>query len=108
MSDSDNDWPEVVSNIQKLRKKCARLSRVMGKEGADAWVSCNLYLAVVQAVLLFQIGDSGDVSTYWDDNGRLSPPDDTLTERVASESEGRQELVLLPPLVTAMSEAGLE
>ena len=53
MSASYDDWPAVVSNIQKALKKWARLSTVLGREGMDARTSGIFYLAVVQAVILF-------------------------------------------------------
>ena len=31
-----NDWPAVVRNLQKAIRKWERLSRVLGREGADA------------------------------------------------------------------------
>ena len=33
---ADDDWLELVSNLQKARRKWARLTRVLGREGADA------------------------------------------------------------------------
>ena len=44
----DGDWPAVVSNLWKSRRKWARLTRVMIREGADAQTSGQIYLAVVQ------------------------------------------------------------
>ena len=49
----------------------------------------------------------GDVSTHWEDAGRLSPLVDIPTDGVADETAGRQEL-FLHPLVTLMVEAVLE
>ena len=43
-----DDWPAVVSNLQKESWKWVRLTRVMGREGAEEWTSGHIYLAVVQ------------------------------------------------------------
>ena len=48
----DNDWTEVVGNLWKLRKKLARLSRILGWEGKNKRVLGTLFKAVVKAVLL--------------------------------------------------------
>ena len=53
ISDSDDNWTEVVSSICKARKKWAQLSRVMVREGEDNWTLDNFYLVVVQVVLIF-------------------------------------------------------
>ena len=50
---TDDDWLAVVGNLGTLRRSWGRLSRVLGKEGADPRVSRAFYIAVTQAVLLF-------------------------------------------------------
>ena len=47
---TDDDWPAVVGNLGKERRSWGRLSRVLGREGADPKVSRALYIAVTQAV----------------------------------------------------------
>ena len=32
---SDDDWPAVVGNLRKERKRWARMLRILGQEGAD-------------------------------------------------------------------------
>ena len=49
-----NDWLVVVGNLGKARKSWGRLSRILGREGADPKVSGNFYKAVVQALLRFR------------------------------------------------------
>ena len=49
----DDDWTEVVRNIQRARQKWERLTRVLSREGEDARTSGQIYLAVVQPVLLY-------------------------------------------------------
>ena len=50
---TDNDWPEIITNLQKARNIWARLSIILGREGADTRVSVRFYLTIVQADLLF-------------------------------------------------------
>ena len=49
----DNDWPEVIINLQKARKIWAILSRILVQEGADTRVLGSFYLTIVQADLIF-------------------------------------------------------
>ena len=49
----DDDWPAVVGNLTKFWKSWARLSRILGQEGANMKVSRIFFKVVVQAVLLF-------------------------------------------------------
>ena len=48
LATEDYDWPEVVRNLRRARQKWACLTRVLRREGADAWTSGKIYLAVVQ------------------------------------------------------------
>ena len=45
---ADNDWTAVVNNLQRARHKWAWLTKVLSREGADAWTSGQSYLPVVQ------------------------------------------------------------
>ena len=49
----DDDWLVVSGNLGKSRKIWGRLSRVLGRQGADPKVSGKFYKEVSQAVLLF-------------------------------------------------------
>ena len=42
-----DDWTEVITNIQKVRKIWDRLSRILGREGADTRVSGRFHLTIV-------------------------------------------------------------
>ena len=53
---TDNNWPEVVRNLGKLRRSWGSLFRVLGRDSVDPKVSRALYIAVTQAVLLFWVG----------------------------------------------------
>ena len=44
----DNNWPAVVNNLWRSWKKWARLTRELGREGADARTSGQISLSVVQ------------------------------------------------------------
>ena len=50
---NNDDWPALVGKLGKAMRSWGRLSRVLGREGADPKVSRALYTAVTQAVLLF-------------------------------------------------------
>ena len=52
LRDSDDDWMEVVGNLRKVRTSWARLSIILGREGASTRVSGISFNMVVQAVLL--------------------------------------------------------
>jgi len=53
LSSFDEDWPAVYHNLKKARKRWARVSRVLTREGADPRVCGMFYKAVVQSVLLY-------------------------------------------------------
>ena len=53
LSADNNYCPAVVRNLWKARWMWARLMRVLSREGADAQASGQIYLAVVQSVLLY-------------------------------------------------------
>jgi len=53
LSSTDDDWPAIYKNISTARKRWARISRVLAREGADPGVSAMFYKAVVQSVLLY-------------------------------------------------------
>ena len=48
-----DDWPAVVSNLRKARQKWTRLKRVLIREGVDDRTSGQIYLEVVQLVMLY-------------------------------------------------------
>ena len=50
---ADDDWPAVVNNLQISWRKWVRLTRVLIREGVDAWTSGQIYLAVVQLVMIY-------------------------------------------------------
>ena len=47
LSVSEDDWPVVISNLWRSRKKCARLSWVIGREGSDFPTLVMFCIAVV-------------------------------------------------------------
>ena len=80
---TDDDWPAVVGNLGKARRIWGRLSRVLGREGADPKVSRAFYIAVTQEVLL-----SG--SETWVLMARMEKALDSFQSRVARKITGRQ------------------
>ena len=58
----DDDWSEVVCHLRHARKYWARLVQILSREGRDARKMGQIYLAVVQPVLL-----------YWSDTRLLKP-----------------------------------
>ena len=53
LTDSDDDWPVVVGNLRKARRRWAWISRIVGQKGEDARKYRNFYKAVLQATLMF-------------------------------------------------------
>ena len=49
----DDNWLAVVHNIRRARQTWTCMTQVLSKEGADARTSGQIYLAVVQSVLLY-------------------------------------------------------
>ena len=49
----DSDWPAVSRNLKKARQKWSMARRILARQGADARISGNLYIAVVQSILLY-------------------------------------------------------
>ena len=80
---TDDDWLAVVGNLGKLRRSWGRLSRVLGKEGADPRVSRAFYTVVAQAVLLFGL-------ETWVLTPRMEKALDSLQSSVARKITGRQ------------------
>ena len=54
LSEADNNCPAVVHNLRKTQNKCERLSRVLSREGADARTLGRIYMAVFQAVMIYE------------------------------------------------------
>ena len=50
---SDENWPELVRNLQRARQKWEWLSRVLSREGADTRTLGIIYVEVVQVFLLY-------------------------------------------------------
>ena len=43
----------MVRNLSRARKKWARLTRILSREVEDAWTLGQIYLVVVQSVLIY-------------------------------------------------------
>ena len=79
----NDDWLAVVGNLGKARRSWGRLSRVLGRDGADPKVSRTFYTAVAQAVLLFE-------ADTWFLTPRMEKALDSFQSRVARRITGRQ------------------
>ena len=107
LTDGDDECLAVVGNLGKARKSWGRLSRVLGREGADSKVSGNFYKAVAQAVLLFG-------AEKWVLTQRMDKALDSFQSRVARRLTGKQPrrktdgIWDYPPLTEALGGAGLE
>ena len=53
MTVSDDDWPEVVVNLRKSRRRWERISRILGRYGEYPRTLGDFNKAVVQYNLLF-------------------------------------------------------
>ena len=102
----DDYWLAVVRNLQCARHKWARLTRVLIREVEDAQTSVNIYLAVVQLVLLYG-------SDTWVLTLRMQKVLGVFQRRVDRRLTVRQPQKggdggwVYPPLEDAMAEAGL-
>ena len=47
LADIDDDWPTVVVNLWNSRKRWARMSSIIGREGVDAQTSGNFFEMVI-------------------------------------------------------------
>ena len=97
----------MVGNLKKARKSWARLTRILGREGANHRVSGMLFKAMVKAVLLFR-------SEMWVLTPRMGWALGRFQHGVARritwrhprrQDEGGWEY---PPLAAAMEESGFE
>ena len=53
LTDSYENWPKVVGNLRKERRRCGKMSRILGQEVADPCTYSNIYKLVVQVTLLY-------------------------------------------------------
>ena len=102
-----NYWMEVVGNLQKARKGCPWLTRILGREGASLGVSGIFCKTVLQVVLLFG-------SETWLVTPHMGRSLGGLQHRVSSRITGRQPKQQAdgsweyPPMEIDMQEAGFE
>ena len=53
LSLAEYDWTVVVHNLQRKQQKWALMSRVLIMEGADDQTLGRIYVAVLQAVMIY-------------------------------------------------------
>ena len=51
--EAKNNWPEVSGSLQRARKKWERQSRMLSREGADAWTLGRIYVEVAHAIMIY-------------------------------------------------------
>ena len=55
LTDMNYEWPIVISNLGKVRKRWSQLFHILGQGGAGAWTPGMLFKAVVQDFLLLAL-----------------------------------------------------
>ena len=60
ISSRDSDFPALFLNLSKARKRLARISRLLAREGASPEVGGKFYVAAILSVLLY-----GSESWVW-------------------------------------------
>ena len=80
---TDDNWLAVVRNPGKSRRSWGRLSRGLGREGADPKVLRAVYIAVNQAVLIFG-------SETWVLTSQMEKALDSFQSRFERNITGRQ------------------
>ena len=104
---SDENWPEVVHKLWRVRQKWARLSRVLIRESTYARILGRINVVVVQVVLLYR-------SETWVLTPHIGRLMGGFHHRVASRLKGRQYCRgrdggwLYPILEEAMAKSGLQ
>ena len=107
LAEEDEEWPAVVRNLIRARQKWYRLTQILSREGEDARTLGDIYLAVVQSVLMY--GSETYVLTP-----RMKRVLGRFHHRVALRLKGKQlrkgrgGVWFCPPLEDAMVEAGLQ
>ena len=64
MTAADDNWPVLVVKIRKYWKSWTRMTKILGWGRGDLRISGLFLKAVVQAVLLFRVGDVGTDPPY--------------------------------------------
>ena len=83
MTAGGDDWMAVASNLRKAWKSWLRITRILGREGADPRVSRMFFKVVFQAVFLFG-------SETWVLTPRMEHDLDSFWHRVVRRITGRQ------------------
>ena len=106
LSAADGNWPDVVINLRRARQKWTRMTRVLSREGTDAWTLGQIYLAVVQSVMMYG-------SETWVMTPHIGIILGGFQDRVALRLTGRQPwrgrdgVWVYPPLEDTTVEVGL-
>ena len=104
---SNNDWKEVEHNLKRAQKKWVRLENILEREGLDRRTVGMFYVAVVQAVIIFE-------SETWVLTPRLEKALEGFHHRVVRRMRGmvpkcqRDGTWVYTPIGVALSMVGLE
>ena len=107
LATEDNDWPSVVRNLRHARQKWARLTHILIREGSDAQTLGQIYLVVVQSLLIYG-------SDTWVLTPRMKRVLGGFHHRVDLRLTGRQPWKgrdrgwVYPPMEDVMAEAGFQ
>ena len=107
MAAGDDDNTAVAGSFRNARKSWTRTTRILGREGADSWISSLFFKLVVQAVFLFGL-------ETWVLTPCMERALGSFQHRVVQWITGRQPRRQrergweYPPLTAAMEEAGFE
>ena len=55
LTETDDNWPEVITILQKVRKIWSFMDIILGREVVDTWTSGIFNVTVVQDTLLFRL-----------------------------------------------------
>ena len=103
---TDSDWPTVVANLRKARKKWVRVSRILRREGVNARTSGKFQDGPPGSPPLW-LRDVGGDPPRQQDAGGLPPQGGRPADGQAALEVSRWRLGV-PPLWAAIREAGLE
>ena len=54
LSENNDNWLAVLRKLRKAQRKWERLTRLLSREGSDSWTLGQIYLVVVQLVMLYR------------------------------------------------------
>ena len=107
LAEEDDAWPAVVRNLRRARQNWVRMTRILIREVSDAQAPGQIYLAVVQSIIMYG-------SETWVLTPRMKIVLGGFHHRVARRLMGRQPRKVrgvgwvYPSLDDTMGETGLQ